>query len=128
MSDAISCMNKLDAFAEELDTLSKGLAEVERKLEPIEYAYEEFVGEYEIFLVEQAQEKGEKPPAERLRERMALKAMPREVLGPYQTLTAKRRRMEKRISAIKAGIEAQRSLLSAYKVEAEASGAGLRAA
>lgn len=128
MSDAISCMNKLDAFAEELDTLSKGLAEVERKLEPIEYAYEEFVGEYEIFLVEQAQEKGEKPPAERLRERMALKAIPREVLGPYQTLTAKRRRMEKRISAIKAGIEAQRSLLSAYKVEAEASGAGLRAA
>jgi hypothetical protein len=127
VSDAITCMNRLDAFAVELDTLSKALAETERRLEPLECGYEEFLGEYEIWLVEQAQEKGEKPPAERLRERMALKAMPREILGPYLALSAKRRRMEKRISAIKAGIEAQRSLLSAYKLEVEGGGSGLRA-
>lgn len=126
VSDAATCMARLDGFAEELDTLSKGLAETERKLEPLEGAYAEFVDDYELHLVEEANEKGERPPPEKLRETMARRACPSEIAAPYLALSAKRRRLEKRISAIKTGIEAQRSLLSAYKLEVEASGAGLR--
>ena len=128
MTDAITCMNRLDAFADELDTLSKGLTETERKLEPVESAYMECVDDYEILLVEQAQEKGERPPAEKLRETMARRAVPKDIATQYVSLMAKRRRMEKRIGSIKTGIEAQRSLLSAFKLEAESSGAGLRSA
>lgn len=127
MSAAV-CMERLDAFAVELDELSKGLIVTERRLEPVEAQYTEWLEDYEIHLVEQAQEAGEKPPAEKLRETMARRSVPKEIASEYLSLVSKRRRMEKRISAIKTGIEAQRSLLSAYKMEAEGSGASLRSA
>jgi hypothetical protein len=61
-----------------------------------------------------------------MRERLGRRKMPPEMLGAQRIPESKRKRLEKRVSTLKAEMDAQRSLLSAYKVEAEASGAGLR--
>lgn len=128
MTDAAAVMVKLDEHAAELDALSKALTETERKFEPIEGAYREFVEDFEADCWDRHVEKDEKLPSEALRLAMARRAMPRDVLGQYSALTAKRRRLKTRIGDLKSAVEAQRSLLSALKLEAEASGAGLRRA
>ena len=73
-------------------------------------------------------EDGAKLPSEEIRLRLARKDMPPKLLGEYTDLKAQRKRLENRIRDIKTQVEAQRSILSALKTEAEASGAGLRRA
>ena len=114
-------MTKLDDLALELDRRSKELAETERTLEPLEAQYEEFVGDWESSLWNESMHGDTKFPPEKLRLRMAHLAMPREILSAYTTGTAKRKRLEKRIGAVKALVDAQRSILSALKEEMAAS-------
>jgi hypothetical protein len=114
-------MTKLDELASELDTRSKELAQVERDLEPVEARYEAFIGEWEYSMWEEASVSDTKWPPERLRLRMAHRAMPSELLGAFSTGQAKRKRLERRIGSVKVMVDAQRSLLSALKVEMEAS-------
>ena len=121
MTDPGSVMAKLDTLAAELDTRSKELAEVERQAEPAEALYEEFVGDWESSLWEECSLSDTKWPPEKLRTRMAHKAMPREILGNFNALGARRKRLEKRIGSLKVQVDAQRSILSALKAEAEAS-------
>lgn len=113
-------MARLDALAGELDDLSRALAETERRLEPLEAQYEEFVGDWEASLWEECSVSETKWPPEKLRLRMAHKAMDSELLGAVNAGQAKRKRLEKRIGSIKVLVDAQRSILSALKVEAEA--------
>jgi hypothetical protein len=120
MTDPGHVLNDLYAHAAELDDLSKNLSEVERRLKVATDEYEEFMGAYEEGLWNRHVQDGEKFPAEALRARMGHRAMPPELLGKYTGLMSQRRRMEKRISALKAIVEAKRSVLSALKVEMEA--------
>ena len=123
-------MSTLDAIAREMDLRSSQLAEVERRLEPVEIEYEAFVAAHEIGLWRR-HESGEldgRWPSEQLRLRLALADMPPELLGRHTGLVNLRKRLEKRIGALKAAADAQRSILSALKVEAEASGFGGRRA
>lgn len=128
MTTPLEALERLEAYAAELDGLSKDLADVERKLEPVTREYDDFMGDHEVGLWNRHVEDGEKLPPEALRARLAHREMPKELLGRYSSLTASRKRMEKRIGSLKSEIEAQRSILSALKIEAEASGAGLRRA
>ncbi len=111
-------MARLDSYAIELDDLSKKLSDVERKLEPAEQEYEAFIDDFYVGLWA---DKEQKLPGEDMRLRLARHAMPPELLGRYSALLHSRKRMEKRVSSIKASIDALRSILSALKAEMDAS-------
>lgn len=128
MSDAVSAMDALDRHAAELDALSNQGAQVERELEPIERQYQDYLDAWEVGAWDRHVKDGEKLPSEAMREKLARRDLPTVLLGQYGELTARRKRIEKRVAALKTQISAQQSILSAYKLEAEASGAGLRRA
>ena len=121
MTDPASVMARLDDLAAELDMRSKELAEAERQLEPLEAQYEEFVGDWESSLWNESMHGDTKFPPEKLRLRMAHQAMDPTLLGAVNAGQAKRKRLEKRIGSVKVQVDAQRSILSALKVEREAS-------
>src|SRR5207245_9194628 len=113
-------MASLDAASRELDALSRKLADVERRLEPAENAYEAFLDEFSEGLWTAHRDDGAKMPGEDLRLRLARRAMPSEVLGAYAALLHSRKRLERRIQALKASVSAQQSILSELKTELEA--------
>lgn len=119
--DPLTVLVDLQDHAKELDYLSKQLSKVERELEPVEQEHEAFRTAFEAGLWEQHVEAGAKFPAEGLRLRMAHQAMPAELLGRYVELMGSRRRLMQRIGTLKAVCDAKRSILSALKVELEAS-------
>lgn len=130
MSTPVEAMERLGEIVDELDTRSKELADVERRLEPTEIAYQAFVDNFEIGLWRKHEdsEYSVKLPPEPMRLKLAHAAMDPELLGRYVGLVNSRKRLEKRLSALKAAVDAQRSILSALKVEAEASGSAMRRA
>jgi hypothetical protein len=62
----------------------------------------------------------EKLPSAEMRLRLARREMPTEMLGAYTALMGKRKRLEKRLSSLKASVSAQQSILSALRTEVEA--------
>lgn len=141
MTTPIEALGRLETTAGELDALSKALTAVSRELdgvdvngnplpEPgVEQRYQDFVDAYEVGLYEQCQaDDGPKWPGEAMREKLARKDMAPELLGRRDGLVRKRERLKRRIGDVKVIIEAERSILSALKMEAEASGGGLRRA
>jgi hypothetical protein len=137
MSDANQVMETLDAHSAELNKLSNELATTERLLggytdsdgvetKGVEAAYEAFLDVYECGCWDRHDKDGDKLPSEAMRLRLARREMPTEMLGTYSSLVAKRKRIEKRIGSLKTQVSAQQSILSALKLEAESSGAGLR--
>lgn len=95
----------------------------------VEQRYQEFVDRYEVELYVKCQEPdGPKWPSEAMREKLARHEMPAELLGWRDGLTRKRGRLMRRIDDLGKIIGADRSILSALKLEAEASGTGLRRA
>lgn len=122
MSDAIEARGRLRDLADELDTRSRQLGDVERELEPVERKYQGFVDDFEVGLwtkYEDSEGKTKLPP-EPMRLKLAHKAMDPELLGRYVGLVNARKRLEKRIGALGKTVEAQRSILSALKAELEA--------
>jgi predicted nucleic acid-binding Zn-ribbon protein len=138
MSDATTVMQRLDEIAAELDTRSKEANVVERELggykdrdgtevKGVQQLYDDWMDEFEVGLWN-ASEAGSKLPPEPMRERLGRRAMPPEMLGAQRMLMSKRKRLEKRVSTLRAELSAQQSILGALRSEAEASGAGLRRA
>lgn len=122
MSDPASAMKVLSEYATELDTLSKNLTDLERSLEPVENEVRVFTDDFELGLYTRSTEDdGFRLPSEALREKLARRAMPPDLYGRHAALLASRDRMLKRIGHLKLLVEAQRSILSALKSEAEAS-------
>lgn len=123
MTSAAECMMVLDEHARELDMRSKELARVERDLEPVEEEYRRFVDDFEIGLWQRSQdEEGFKLPSEALRLKLAHKAIDPALYGRYVGLVKSRKRLEQRIRDLKTAVDAQRSILSALKLEMEATG------
>lgn len=112
-------MERLAQLAEELDQRSLELGDVERRLEPAELAYQVFVDEFEVGLWTKHENAGSKLPSESLRLKLAHKEIDPALLGRYQGLLHSRKRLEKRINALKSQVDAQRSILSALKLEME---------
>ncbi len=116
-----SAMATLDAYAQELDGLSRSMLKVEQQLEPIEREYQDFVDDYEVGLWQRSEDEPDfKLPPEALRVKLAHRAMAPELLGSRQGLRMQRERGMERIRAVKALVEAQRSILSALKSELDA--------
>lgn len=120
MSTVMQSRDALSAIARELDTLSATLADVERRLEPVEEEYDRFVRDFETGMWTRHVEEDARLPSERLRLQLAHQQMPPDLYGRYFALVKSRKRIEKRIGALKAAADAQRSVLSALKVELEA--------
>jgi hypothetical protein len=102
-------LRELDRIARELDMRSKQLHWLEKQLEPVEERYEEFIANHEVGLWLKSESEGNKlPPTEKMRIRMAHLEIDAALLGEYKSLGKQ--------------ADAQRSVLSALKVEAEARG------
>lgn len=120
-------MNKLDELRWELGNVANALAQIERQLEPVEEEFSKLIDDFELGLYTRSIEDDDfKLPAEKLRAKMAVRAVPPEIYGKRTALVNARDRASKRIGTLKIEVEAQRSILSALKEEAQASGAALR--
>lgn len=120
MADPVTVMTQLDDAALSLDKASKQLWKLNTELEPIEERYSAFVEEFEAELFD-AYNKGEgKWPGESTRVALAHRAMDDELRLTYRRLTRERKQTEKRIEHITTRVGALRSVLSALKVELEA--------
>lgn len=115
------CVINLSAIADELVTLSQSLQVIEKEhLYDLERAYEQGLMDFEAGLFERY-EKGEgKWPGEETRERLYRRTMPVDQLNDLMRYQAARKRAEKRIASLKAAADSWRSILSALKVEMEA--------
>lgn len=111
-------IRKLEDAAGAIAQRAKALGDTQRALEPIEIAYHDFLEAHELSLYDE----GGKLPSAKLRLALAHRAMSAELLGHYRTLVAKRERLKKEISDLRAAAEAQRSVLSAEKITMEAGG------
>ncbi len=131
MAEVIDATNRLDALARELGKRSEELAKAARTLDGyvdangervvgVQEQYEDWMDTFETGLYQKQEEGGSKMPSEAMRERLGRRDMPPQLLGAHRTLLAQRNRLEARIRDIKAEIEAQRSILSALKLEMEA--------
>lgn len=120
MADPLEALNRLDALARELDAVSRSLAEVEKKLEPAEALHDDFAEEFLVHLHEEALANNQRLPRQEVCDALARRQMPTEIRKEYDHLLALRRRGERRLSALKSSVDAQRSILSALKTELEA--------
>lgn len=121
MSDVADAIRKLREYANELDMLSTSLTDLERALEPVAEQVREWMDTYELGLyTHSTEDDGFKLPSEALREKLARRDLPPELYGRHAALVASRERMRRRIADLKMLVDAQRSILSAAKTEAEA--------
>jgi len=122
-------LDRLDDSRAELGRLSSALFEVNQRLDQVDHDYQEFIDNFEVGLYLKSEETdGPRLPSESMRQKLARREMDPELLGRRDGLIRKRERIRQRISDVKAMVEADRSILSALKVEAEASGNSLRRA
>ena len=112
-------MQRLDDYAVELDTRSKELANCERDLAGHEDLFETYLDDFSKGLWDKHINGGEKLPGEELRLRLARTEYPTESLGRLTTLQHRRKRLERRIQALRAAASAQQSILGALKIEME---------
>jgi len=114
-------MDRLDGISREMGALSGALHKVSQLLEEADKPYSEFVDVFEVGLWLKCQEDdGPRWPSEAMRVKLARREMPAELLGRRDGLVRKRDRIKQRIADLKAMADADRSILSALKVEIEA--------
>jgi hypothetical protein len=123
--DPVTIMAELDNATCELNDLSRALAELERKLTPVELEVEEFCAAHEEGLWYRHINDGAKFPPEALRARLAHREMDADLLGRWSALIASRKRMEKRISSLKAVVNAKQSILGALRDASKTDGSPL---
>ncbi|MDE2103212.1 MAG: hypothetical protein KGL39_38555 [Patescibacteria group bacterium] len=126
-------LQQLEDARDELGKLSDALYQISVQLdgkdnEPgVEQQYQDFVDEHETGQWLKAQDDdGPKLPSEALRLKLARRDMDPVLLARHDLLIRKRKRVQQRISDVSKIIEANRSILSALKEEAQ--GAGIRRA
>jgi hypothetical protein len=113
-------MQRLDAKTWEIGQIADALADIERKLEPVEVEYQAFVDNHEIGLYQRSiEEDGFRLPSESLRAKLANRAMDPELFGKRTALRNGRDRAQERIKTLRVEIDALRSILSALKEEAK---------
>ena len=95
-------------------------AKRQRKLEPVENTHDEFVDNFITGLWDKHAAGDAKWPGEDVRLKLARREMAPEPLGQYLGLIRSKSRLEARIKSLTTEIGARRSLLSALKVEMEA--------
>lgn len=123
VADPTQARNTLDTHRAELDHLSKQMTETARQFEPIQHQVRKHCDEYELGLYQRSIDEDDfRLPSEKLREKLAMRALEPAVYGRYVALEASMDRMRRRIGDLKVLVDAQRSVLAALKSEMEASG------
>lgn len=120
VSEPATIMAELERLASELDTRTREQAQVERELEPLDAFYEEALNDFEVACWDEHVKNEAKLPSAEMREKLARRTMPADVLSARSTKAAKRKRLERRVKALGTLIDAKRSALSAAKAELEA--------
>lgn len=121
MSDVVTVRGKLAGQGSELERLSRALSDVSDRFDPVAEKYRQFVDHHELGLLSRSEtDDGYRLPSEALRLKLAHAAMNPEALGLYMGLKAKRDSLQREIRDLKAAVEVNRSILSALKVEMEA--------
>lgn len=120
MTTPVEALNRLSELAVEIGTRASELAEVERRLEPVAIEHDRFVDNFDTGLWFQHVSEGAKLPSAEMRLKLAHKAIDPDLLGRYVALSNARKRLTDRIRSLRVEIDAQRSILSALKVEMEA--------
>ena len=115
-----SAMTRLSKIASEMGSLSQALHEVEKRMEDIDARYEDHVSDFEVGMFDRYDAGEGKWPSEETRERLARRTMDADLKREHDRLHAARARAEKRIRHLTKEADAQRSVLSALKVEMEA--------
>lgn len=110
----------LTDISNELLTLSQALQQVEKRLEPLERAYEEDFADFEAGMFQRYEDGEGKWPGEETRQRLYRRTMPQEQRQDLMRLQAARVRAEKRLTWLGKAAGAQMTILSALKVELEA--------
>ena len=125
-ADVADARRRLAEIATELGNLSGKLANTSRELDPLQHAYQDYVDDYELGLLQRSEDDDNyRLPAQTLRLKLARRAYTSEHpadMGRMMGLEASRERMKQRIGDLKHESEAQRSILSALKTELEAAG------
>lgn len=122
-----SALRNLDRISRDIGAKASELHEVNMEIEPLEAWWEEYLGDFEAALLASDR----RMPSEKTRDRQCRRQLLRDEtpLGQgtyadharyYFQLQAKRARLKERIANLKAEADAQRSVLSALKVELEA--------
>lgn len=117
-AEVVTALHRLDAITQELSTRADTLADVERRIEPIELEVQAELDNYELGLYALSLEGGPKLPSESLRLKLARKDLAERnpsLLGEYEGLRSSRERLKTRISSLKAEASAQQSILGALK-------------
>jgi chromosome segregation ATPase len=109
--------NKLTDIANELETLSAGLHQLEQKSEAALAEYEEAIADFEAGMFDRYDKDEGKWPGEKTRTRLARREMDPDLKRNVDRIHAARRRAERRISDLKAEADSWRSILSALKEE-----------
>jgi hypothetical protein len=105
----------------ELDNVSKALVQIEKEIEVLEPRYENFIESFIAGLWDDAQETGVRLPPEDVRKALAHRALPEDLKVSYRAHLATRRRAKSRLADLREIVAAHRSIVSAAKVEMEAS-------
>ncbi len=119
-TEPAALMGQLEGLAAELDKRTREQAQVERELDPLDEFYEEALNDFEVSCWDAHVNEEAKLPSAEMRERLARRTMPGQVLSERAQKAAKRRRLERRVKALGTLIDAKRSALSAAKAELEA--------
>ena len=110
----------LTGYANRLDELSKLQTELLRELEPVSFLLEQALLLYEATVWKAHMNENKKLPPKGVREALGHQQVDPSVISRYTRLTNDSHRVEKEISHLKALIDARRSILSALKLELEA--------
>lgn len=113
-------MDRLDKLARELDKHSTELAEVERKLEPLEAFWQELMDDKAVGYQERYEKDGVRVPSKDMQERLARRSAPPEVIGKRRTLLGSRERLKQRLQALRTDVSAQQTLMRALRDELSA--------
>lgn len=127
--DAAQVMADLDAFATDLDAMSKALAQVEREREPLQKWHDDVVEAMTAHTWRQhAAGELKRLPSAAVVEALAREKMREQAEGLVRLehlakLTASRKRLQARTTELASAISARQSILSMLKLELQAGGA-----
>ena len=105
----------------ELDELSKQLNAVMETLGRIEFQFEWHVVDYKTALAQEYAESEKRLPAEDIRTAMAVRAFGRDAYRDLLSARSQRARIKARLTDLNEIVAAHRSIVSAAKIELEAS-------
>jgi hypothetical protein len=118
----IEAAQRLMDAATELDNISKTLVQTERLLEPVTDEVEDFIESFMADLWDESvKPDGPKFPPEQIRVALAHRAIDKQLYARYRQLIRSRVRAKQRLSDLREIVAAQRSIVSAAKIELEAS-------